>query len=116
MKTVLQEVKPIVEEVFDHLHAHPEISWKEIETTKYLQQLTENEGYEVTTFEDSTGLVVTTGAGEHCVGLRTDIDALWQEVDGVYKANHSCGHDAHMTLAIGTLLVLKKLGYPKNGD
>ena len=70
MKTVLQEVKPIVEEVFDHLHAHPEISWKEIETTKYLQQLTENEGYEVTTFEDSTGLVVTTGAGGHCVGLR----------------------------------------------
>lgn len=115
MKTVLQEVKPIVEEVFAHLHAHPEISWKEIETTKYLQQFIENEGYEVTTFDDSTGLVVTAGAGDYCVGLRTDIDALWQEVDGVYQANHSCGHDAHMTMAVGTLLALKKLGYPKNG-
>ena len=115
MKTVLQDVKPIVEEVFAHLHTHPEISWKEIETTNYLRQLIENEGYEATTFDDSTGLVVTVGDGGTCVGLRTDIDALWQEVNGVYQANHSCGHDAHMTIAFGTLLVLKKIGYPKNG-
>ncbi|KXH81834.1 M20 peptidase aminoacylase family protein [Sporosarcina sp. HYO08] len=115
MKRVLQEIKPLIEKVFDHLHTHPEISWQEVETTKYLEQLIKNEGYEVTTFEDSTGLVVMAGEGEHCVGLRTDIDALWQEVDGVYQANHSCGHDAHMTIVFGALLVLKKLGYPKNG-
>lgn len=115
MKTELEDVKPIVEEVFAHLHSHPEISWQEVETTKYLQQLLVSEGFQVTTFEDSTGLVVTVGTGEHCVALRTDIDALWQEVDGVYQANHSCGHDAHMTMAVGSLVVLKKLGIPKNG-
>ena len=115
MKTELEEVKPIVEEVFAHLHSHPEISWQEVETTKYLQRLLVSEGFQVTTFEDSTGLVVTVGTGEHCVALRTDIDALWQEVDGVYQANHSCGHDAHMTMAVGSLLVLKKLEIPKNG-
>ena len=115
MKTVLQEVKPTVEELFNHLHAHPEISWQEVETTKYLKQLMENEGLQVTTFDDSTGLVATMGTGEYCVGLRTDIDALWQEVDGVFQANHSCGHDAHMTITVGALLVLKKLGYPKTG-
>lgn len=115
MKAVLQEIKPIVEEVFQHLHTHPEVSWQEVETTKYLQQLLESEGFDVTTFDDSTGLVVTAGKGEHCVGLRTDIDALWQEVNGVYQANHSCGHDAHMTMAVGALLVLKKLGFPKTG-
>jgi len=115
MKTTLEEIQPIVKEVFTHLHNHPEISWEEVETTKYLKRLLENEGFEVTTFEDSTGLVVTIGSGEHCVGLRTDIDALWQEVDGVFQANHSCGHDAHMTMAVGSLLVLRKLGIPENG-
>ncbi|RNF39650.1 M20 peptidase aminoacylase family protein [Planococcus salinus] len=123
MKTVLEEVKlvaeevqPIAQEVFEHLHTHPEISWKEVETTKYLKEFLEREGFQVETFDDMTGLVVTVGTGKPCVGIRTDIDALWQEVDGHYQANHSCGHDAHMTLAIGALLVLKKLGIPEKGQ
>ncbi len=116
MKSILKEIKPIAEKVFAHLHAHPEISWQEVETTKYLKELLEAEGIQVETFENSTGLVATIGEGKPCVGLRTDIDALWQEVDGEYKANHSCGHDAHMTMAIGTLLALKKLGVPKKGS
>jgi amidohydrolase len=115
VKTELQDVKPVIEEVFNHLHTHPEISWKEVETTKYIKQLLENEDFQMETFDDSTGLVVTVGSGDFCVGLRTDIDALWQEVDGVYQANHSCGHDGHMTMAIGALLVLKKIGIPKTG-
>ncbi|AOV07469.1 M20 peptidase aminoacylase family protein [Sporosarcina ureilytica] len=115
MEAVIKEIKPIVDEVFRHLHTHPEISWQEVETTKYIQQLLENEGFQVSTFEDSTGLVVTMGTGDACVGIRTDIDALWQEVNGVYQANHSCGHDAHMSMVIGALLVLKKLGIPKTG-
>ena len=115
MKEAVIEVKAVVDEVFQHLHEHPEVSWKEVETTQYLQGLLEKEGFDVTTFDDSTGLVVTAGTGNYCVGIRSDIDALWQEVDGVFQANHSCGHDAHMTMAVGAMLVLKKLGYPKAG-
>ena len=115
MKATVEKVKPVADAVFDHLHANPEISWKEVETTKYLKSFLEKEGFKVETFEDSTGLVVTVGSGEPCVGLRADIDALWQEVDGEYKANHSCGHDAHMTLAVGTLLALRDAGIPKQG-
>lgn len=115
MKEAIQEVKVVVDELFDHLHAHPEVSWKEIETTRYLETILVNEGFDVTTFTDCTGLVATAGSGDHCVGIRADIDALWQEVDGVFRANHSCGHDAHMSIAIGAMLVLKKLGYPKSG-
>ncbi|WP_277585168.1 M20 peptidase aminoacylase family protein [Psychrobacillus antarcticus] len=115
MKQALLEIKSTVEAVFQHLHANPEISWKEFSTTEYLKDFLVQEGFHVTTFEDSTGLVVTVGSGKPCVGLRTDMDALWQEVDGEFKANHSCGHDAHMTMAIGTLLLLKKLGIPKLG-
>ncbi|WP_144509636.1 M20 peptidase aminoacylase family protein [Bacillus sp. FJAT-22090] len=115
MKKELFEIKTTVEDVFQHLHANPEISWKEYSTTKYLKDFLVREGFQVSTFEDSTGLVVTVGSGKPCVGLRTDMDALWQEVDGEFKANHSCGHDAHMTMALGTLLLLKKLGIPKQG-
>ena len=115
MKQALLDIKPTVEAVFQHLHANPEISWKEILTTAYLKDFLIQEGFQVTTFDDSTGLVVTIGSGKPCVGLRTDMDALWQEVDGEFKANHSCGHDAHMTMAVGTLLLLKKLGVPKEG-
>lgn len=115
MKPIINEINPIIEQVFQHLHTHPEISWKEVKTTQYLRELLELEGFEVQTFEDTTGLVVTYGSGELCVGLRTDIDALWQELDGEYQANHSCGHDAHMTMTVGALLVLKKLGIPKTG-
>lgn len=115
MKQALLNIKPTVESLFQHLHANPELSWKEFLTTAYLKDFLTREGFQVTTFDDSTGLVVTVGSGKPCVGLRTDMDALWQEVDGEFKANHSCGHDAHMTMAVGTLLLLKQLGVPKQG-
>ncbi|HSI66766.1 MAG TPA: M20 peptidase aminoacylase family protein [Planococcus sp. (in: firmicutes)] len=115
MESVLEEIKPIVQGVFEHLHNHPEISWKEVETTKYLKEFLEKEGFRVETFADITGLVVTIGSGSPCVGIRTDIDALWQQVDGKEQANHSCGHDAHMTMAIGVLLTLKGMGIPTTG-
>ncbi|TQR21325.1 M20 peptidase aminoacylase family protein [Psychrobacillus vulpis] len=115
MKKEISEIKPIVEAVFKYLHTHPEISWKEIETTNYIKKILLNQGFNVSTFDDSTGLIVTIGSGKPCVGLRTDMDALWQEVDGEFRANHSCGHDAHMTMVLGALLLLKKLGVPHQG-
>lgn len=115
MKEFIQDLKPTIDEIFNHLHEHPEVSWKEVETTKYIADLLSTHGFNPKTFDDCTGLYVEEGAGDVCVGFRTDIDALWQEVDGIFKANHSCGHDAHMTLAIGTMLLLKKLNYKPNG-
>lgn len=103
-----QQLTERMQEVFAHLHANPEISWKETNTTAYLATLLKKEGLEPNTFEDMTGLYVDIGQGEPKVGFRTDIDALWQEVDGEFKANHSCGHDGHMTMAIGVALLLNE--------
>ncbi len=93
-------------EIFTHLHANPEISWEEVNTTAYIKDLLSPYPCKITTFDDITGLVVEIGNGKPIVALRADIDALWQEVDGEFKANHSCGHDAHMTITIGTFLSL----------
>ncbi|WHY87380.1 M20 peptidase aminoacylase family protein [Neobacillus novalis] len=115
MQTELAELKSELFRIFNHLHTNPEISWKEYNTTDYLKGLIENLDLSITSFDDCTGLVTEIGSGEACVGLRTDIDALWQEVDGTFQANHSCGHDAHMTIVFGTLLLLKKMNYQPPG-
>lgn len=105
----LKDLEPRLLQLFEHLHANPEPSWEEKETTQYLANLLKDEGYEPHLFEDSTGLYIEIGSGTPVIGLRTDIDSLFQEVDGVHKANHSCGHDGHMTMAVGVLLMLKKM-------
>jgi amidohydrolase len=115
LKALISEMKPKLQSIFDHLHHHPEVSWNETETTAYLVELLQGYGFQVQTFEDCTGFVVEIGEGAFTVGLRTDMDALWQEVDGLFKANHSCGHDAHMTMAVGVLLLLQKSHFQLNG-
>ena len=60
------------------------------------------------TFDDVTGVVAEIGEGERIIAVRADIDALWQEVDGVFRANHSCGHDANMSMVLGALAYLKE--------
>ncbi len=92
-----------MEQVFTYLHEHPEISWQENETTTYIHDLFANEQCQITTFPNSPGLIIDIGSGKPVIGIRADMDALWQEVNGTLQANHSCGHDAHMTIGIGTL-------------
>lgn len=99
-----------VHQTFQHLHNHPEISWEEVETTKYIKELLEQSGCRVTVFEDCTGVIGEYGTGEDVpvVGIRADMDALWQKVDGVFQPNHSCGHDAHMSMVLGVLWKLEQ--------
>ncbi|MER2192129.1 MAG: amidohydrolase [Solibacillus sp.] len=99
-------------EIFEHLHTHPEPSWQEIDTTNYLAQQLRDIGLSPVTFDDMTGLYVDIGEGIPRVGFRTDIDSLWQEVDGEFKANHSCGHDGHMTMALGIAYELSRKTLP----
>lgn len=95
--------------IYEQLHKHPEVSWKEVHTTTYIVEFLKSIGLDPIPFENMTGLYVDIGKGIPRVGFRTDMDALWQKVDGVFQANHSCGHDAHMTVAIGAILLLKEM-------
>jgi len=104
-----QQLAERLQPIFEHLHQNPEESWNEVETTAYIVKFLQEEGLKPQTFENMTGLYVDIGKGIPKVGFRTDIDALWQEVDGRFQANHSCGHDGHMTVALGTIILLKEL-------
>ncbi|WP_025785964.1 amidohydrolase [Sporosarcina sp. D27] len=93
---------------FEHFHANPEVSWKEQETTKEIARILTEMDVPYKTFEDVTGAIAEIGEGDSVIAVRADIDALWQEVDGVYQANHSCGHDGHMAMVLGALTYLKE--------
>lgn len=45
MKEALDRLRPRLMEIFTYLHAHPEISWKEVETTNYIVDLLTREGF-----------------------------------------------------------------------
>jgi amidohydrolase len=108
MERLNEKLKEKIRSIFEYLHTHPETSWKEENTTEYISNIVSDLGCKVTTFDDCTGVIAEIGSESPKIGLRSDMDALWQEVDGSFKAMHSCGHDAHMTMALGTLMLLKE--------
>ncbi|WP_244929776.1 amidohydrolase [Nocardioides sp. W7] len=94
------------------LHAHPELSWDEVRTTRLVARRLEEAGWRVTRLP-RTGLVAELGTGERVVALRADIDALpiqdatddpWSST--VAGVAHACGHDVHTTALVGAALAL----------
>jgi len=102
-------IKERIGEWFEHFHAFPEVSWKEVQTTEKLAEILMEMNVKHHTFEDVTGVIAEIGEGEGIIAVRADIDALWQEVGGVYKANHSCGHDANISMVLGALCYLQEM-------
>ncbi|WP_010095355.1 M20 peptidase aminoacylase family protein [Ornithinibacillus scapharcae] len=113
--STIAKLKPLLKDIFNHLHANPEVGWKEYKTTEYIKGLLEDKPCKVRTFHDCTGLVAEIGNGKPVIAIRADIDGLWQEVNGEFQANHSCGHDAHMTIVLGILFTLIEDGFPNQG-
>jgi len=111
--------RPRLAELRRHLHAHPEPSGEEIETTKHLAALLASTGLEVRTTAPRTGLVAEPrdqGSAPR-VAFRADIDALRvaDEKSTPYRSRcsgvaHACGHDAHATIAAGAALALLAAG------
>ena len=106
-QTLNQTFMKKIYETFQYLHQNPELSWEEKETTKYVAQILKDAGCQrVTTFDDCTGVIGDIGnfsGNRPVIAIRADMDALFQEVHGKMQANHSCGHDAHMTMVLGVL-------------
>ena len=97
------------------LHAHPELSCQEYETTKFIITELEKMGIPVQTFEGCTGCVGTIRGGQSgkTVMLRADIDALpIQEPEDKPNCSlnpgimHACGHDGHTAMLLGAAKVL----------
>jgi amidohydrolase len=99
-----------------HIHAHPELSFEEVDTTNYLAQQLDEASIPYRRGPLDTGLVVDIGGGRRVLGLRADIDAITvQEETGLPFSSevagkmHACGHDGHTTILLGTALLLQRL-------
>lgn len=98
-----------------HLHAHPERSFHETETSAYLERVLRDHGIDVLANPMETGVVaqITSAHAEPTVALRADIDGLpIHEDSGLDFASanpgvmHGCGHDLHMASLLGAVFWL----------
>jgi hippurate hydrolase len=104
-------------EVRHHLHAHPELSYQEYETSKFVQQKLKEYGipFEVKATTGVVGEIKGKNPASRTVALRADMDALpIQEENNVpYKSKHpgvmhACGHDVHTTCLLGAAKILSE--------
>ncbi|MGT2808286.1 N-acetyldiaminopimelate deacetylase [Streptococcus iniae] len=98
-----------------HLHQIPEIGLEEVKTQAYLLELIEQmvSGKAFVALKTwKTGVLVhlSGSIGQKRIAWRTDIDALpiHEETGLAFESRHSgkmhaCGHDFHMTIALGLL-------------
>jgi len=106
-----------------HLHAHPELSYQEDETARFISKKLDEMGISHVGQIGGNGIVASIGTqGGKVVALRGDMDALpiLEENDVPYASKnkgvmHACGHDVHTTCLLGAASVLKSMESDLNG-
>src|SRR5688572_19808917 len=118
IRSLAKKYAPEFIEVRHHLHAHPELSYQEFETSKLVQQQLRSFGidYEIKAETGVVGLIKGKNAEKRIVALRADMDALpikeennipcRSKIDGVM---HACGHDVHTSCLLGAAKILNEL-------
>lgn len=107
------------------LHENPELSYEEVNTSRFIRERLEEFGLEVTAGVGGYGVVgILRGAYPgSMIALRADMDALpiqdaktcsyASKVPGVM---HACGHDGHTSMLLGTALLLSGMKEELHGS
>jgi len=125
---IKQLVSENFEEILDirrHLHANPELSFKEYETSKYVSSRLDEWGISYQGGFVETGIVAHIegkSPSSKVVALRGDMDALpiLEKNDVPYSSKnegvmHACGHDVHTSCVMGAAKVLHSLRHEFEG-
>lgn len=110
-------------DTYKHLHMNPELSKEETDTQKFIQQELDRIGIPHRAMANTGVCAEITGAKPgKTILMRCDIDALPIEEDtGLdYSSKnkgvmHACGHDAHTTIGLAILTILKERRDEWNG-
>ena len=99
-----------------HIHANPELSFEEYQTSAYLKEELKKIGIQHFESKVNTGftaIIEGKNPGKKIVALRADMDALpiteLNEIPYKSKNNgvmHACGHDVHSTCLLGAASIL----------
>jgi amidohydrolase len=117
IKELAKQYAPEFVAIRHHLHEHPELSYQEFETSKFIQQkLGEyNIPFEIKATTGVIGLIKGKNPDSRIVALRADMDALpiTEQNDVPYKSKkegimHACGHDVHTSCLLGAAKILSQ--------
>jgi len=118
IRQLAKKYAPETIEIRRHLHAHPELSYKEFQTSAFIQDKLKTLGipFEIRATTGIVGLIKAKNPEKRVIALRADMDALpiLEENEVSYKSQydgimHACGHDAHTSILLGASKILNEL-------
>ena len=125
MSELSEKIRSLSEAYFDeiksirhHLHQHPELSFHEHETAKFIEEKLDSFGIKNIERVADTGVTFCLQGKEQgkTIALRADIDALpiKEENEVSYRSKnegvmHACGHDVHTSSLLGAAKILSEL-------
>lgn len=127
IKALSEQYLGEITQVRRHLHANPELSFEEYNTSKFIASKLKEFGIPYKDGIVKTGIVALikgTNSSPNplsrgttaCIALRADIDALpiTESNDVEYKSKntgvmHACGHDVHTSALLGAAKILNEL-------
>jgi amidohydrolase len=101
-----------------HIHANPELSFKEFQTSLFIKDKLKKWGIEYTDCANTgvVGLIKGNLPSDKVIALRADMDALpiHEANDKPYRSKnhgvmHACGHDVHTSSLLGTANILNQM-------
>ena len=122
---IKEKIQKLAGEIFNdvvsyrrHIHANPELSFKEFQTSLFIQGKLTAWGIPFTTMANTgvVGLIKGDLPSNEVIALRADMDAL-----PIHEANdkpyisknkgvmHACGHDVHSSSLLGCAYILNSL-------
>jgi amidohydrolase len=120
-----EKIQALSGEIYDkvvgyrqHIHANPELSYKEFETSAYIKSHLTEWGIPFTDMANTgvVGLITGDLPSDNVIALRADMDALpiLEANEKPYTSKnpgvmHACGHDVHSSSLLGTAFILNSL-------
>lgn len=125
IKELVAQNKEEILEIRRHLHAHPELSFQEFETSKYVCSKLDEWGIQYRNGYVKTGIVAHVegrNPSSKVIALRGDMDALpiLEANDVPYCSQnqgvmHACGHDVHTACVLGVAKTLHAIRHEFEG-
>ena len=118
IKQLAKEIHSGVIEHRRYLHAHPELSFCEYETSAYVKGRLDEIGISWSAMANTGIVAIIQGeeASNQVVAIRADMDALpiTEASDVIYASKnkgvmHACGHDVHTSSLLGTAKILQSI-------
>jgi amidohydrolase len=122
---IKEKIQKLASETFDqvvgfrrHIHANPELSFKEFQTSAYIQEQLKAWGIPFSSLANTglVGIIQGELPSDRVIALRADMDALpiLEANDKPYVSKnpgvmHACGHDVHSSSLLGTANILNQL-------